>query len=444
MKRSALAVLAVFAALAAVASASSRAPSVGVPRAAKSPAKELGPLLAVVPGARGPVLGHADKRALWVGRYSPKLRIFNPVVAWAYARDGSGIVLATQPEADRGAPKLQFVDPVFVTRRALVRLPWGYVAALAWGEGRVNVVLDDSQQVRILGVDAATRRVSLGPTWAGRIFGVKRVGGTIVLLFGPKQGIGGATLSVVDPSGALRTVAVPEIQVGNDFGDGSEPPDPAHVHQNVPGLAVDPDGMRAYLVPASGRIARIDLASLSVSYHSLVQPVSLLGRLHDWAEPKAEAKGANGPVRMAGWLGNGVLAVAGGDETATVDASGDFHFAWTPVGLTMIDTNTWGTKLIDRGADSFTVSGDTLLVTGSHWSDADRSGMGFAAYGMDGTRKLSVLRGDAAYLQLAFRGKAYLDIGQSYRAKVVNLASGRLMKDRRMPLAQLLIGDGSN
>src|SRR5919201_1359327 len=236
MKRSALAVLAVFAALAAVASASSRAPSVGVPRAAKSPAKELGPLLAVVPGGRGPVIGHADRRALWVGRYSPKLRIFNPVVAWAYARDGSGIILATQPEADRGAPKLQFVDPVFVTRRALVRLPWGYVAAIAWGEGRVNVILDDSQQVRILGVDAATHRVSLGPTWAGRLFGVKRVDGTIVVLFGPKEGIGGATLGVVDPSGALRTVAVPEIQVGNDFGDGSERPraDGALARQRCP------------------------------------------------------------------------------------------------------------------------------------------------------------------------------------------------------------------
>ena len=82
MRRSALAILVGLATLAAVASASTRAPGVAVPQVAKSPAKELGPLLALVPGARGPVLGHADKRALWVGRHSPKLRLYNSVRGW--------------------------------------------------------------------------------------------------------------------------------------------------------------------------------------------------------------------------------------------------------------------------------------------------------------------------------------------------------------------------
>src|SRR5436309_9139827 len=97
MKRSALAVLVAFVTLAAVAAAaSSRAPAVAVPQAAKSPAKELGPLLAVVAGARGPVLGRADKRAIWIARRGPKLRIYNWVNAWAYAPDGSALALATQ------------------------------------------------------------------------------------------------------------------------------------------------------------------------------------------------------------------------------------------------------------------------------------------------------------------------------------------------------------
>jgi hypothetical protein len=100
--------------------------------------------------------------------------------------------------------------------------------------------------------------------------------------------------------------------------------------------------------------------------------------------------------------------------------------------------------VVDRGADSFAVVGDSLLVTGSSWSESSRTGMGFATYAFDGTRKLSVLHGDAAYLELAFRGKAYLNLGELYTKKVVDLASGRLLKDRHAPLAELLIGDGSN
>ena len=126
-----------------------------------------------------------------------------------------------------------------------------------------------------------------------------------------------------------------------------------------------------------------------------------------------------------------------------MDASNQLHVSWAPAGLRLIDTNTWGTKLIDRGADSFVVDGDSLLVTGSTWSDGDRTGVGLAAYSFDGTRKLSVLSGDSAQVVLAFRGKVYLDLGRSHTATVVDLASGRL-GDRHAPLALLLIGDGSN
>jgi hypothetical protein len=444
MKRSVLALLVAFAALAAVAaSASSRAPTVAVPQAAKSPAKEVGPLLAVVPGARGPVLGRADKRAIWVARRSPKVRLYNTVRAWAYAPEASAIALATQPEASDGGAKLHFVEPRLLSRVAVSRLPWGNVAALAWGDDRVNVVLQDSGQIEIVSVDAATHRVSVAAKIDGSLVGSDRVGGRLVLLTGPAQGIGTASLAVVEPTGALRTVALAEIQAGSDVGDESKPPDFGKMRQNIPALAVDPDSGRAFVIPASGSVAQVSLSTLAVSYHSLAQPVSLLGRLHDWVEPKAEAKGLTGPVRTARWLGSGVVAVTGGNETATLDASNQLHVSWAPAGLTLIDTNTWGTKLIDRGADSFAVNGDSLLVTGSSWSDSDRTGMGFAAYGFDGARKLSVLRGDSARVLLAFRGKAYLDLGRPYSATVVDLASGRLLTDRHAPLAQLLIGDGS-
>lgn len=445
MKRSALAVLVAFVTLAAVAAAaSSRAPTVAVPQAAKSPAKEVRPLLAVVPGARGPVLGRADKRAIWVARRSPKVRLYNSVRAWAFAPEASAIALATQPEASDGGAKLHFVEPWLLSRVAVSRLPWGNVAALAWGDDRVNVVLQDSGQIEIVSVDAATHRVSVAAKIDGALVGSDRAGGRLVLLTAPAHGIGTASLVVIEPTGVLRSVTLAETQAGTDTGDEDSPPDFAKMRQNIPALAVEPDAGRAFVIPANGSVAEVSLSTLAVSYHSLAQPVSLLGRLHDWVEPKAEAKGLTGPVRTARWLGSGVVAVTGGDETATVDASNQVHVSWAPAGLTLIDTNTWGTKLIDRGADSFAVDGDSLLVTGSTWSDSDRTGMGLAVYGFDGARKLSVFRGDAARVVLAFRGKAYVDLGRPYTATVVDLASGRILADRHAPLARLLIGDGSN
>ena len=149
---------------------------------------------------------------------------------------------------------------------------------------------------------------------------------------------------------------------------------------------------------------------------------------------------------MARWLGSGVLAVTGGDEAMFKDANGEPRMSWTPAGLRLIDTNSWGSKVIDRGADSFTLTGDTLLATGSRWDSRDEAsstGMGFAAYGLDGTRKLSVLRGRSLVVALAFRARAYLAGGNNQPLKVVDLGSGKLMKDRKAPIAQLLIGDGS-
>src|SRR5881398_43638 len=107
MRKVGIAALALAAASAALAAAaSSHAPAVEVPHVAAKPAKGEGALLAVVPGARGPVLGRADKRAVWIARRSPRVRLYNSVRAWAFAPEASAIALATQPEASDGGAEL--------------------------------------------------------------------------------------------------------------------------------------------------------------------------------------------------------------------------------------------------------------------------------------------------------------------------------------------------
>jgi hypothetical protein len=450
MRRKALAVVAVFAALAAVASASLRSPAVAVPQAVKAPVKG-GALLAVVPGARGPVLGHADKRALWIGRYSPRLRIFNPVAAWAYASDRERLVLAT--EAESGStdpiPTIQFVHSFSVQRYGSTRLSDGHVAALSWGDGYVNAVVQRwccPASTEIVTIDPTSQKIRSRQRLPNALVQSARVGSTLVLLVGPSTGIGAASLVVVAPDGGIRSTSLGQISAGTDAPQEDGDVDFTRLHQNIPALAVDPDTNRAFVVPGNGAAAAVSLGSLAVSYHDVAQPVSLFGRVHDWLEPKARAKGLNGPIRTARWLGNGVLVVTGGDEAAFKDANGDPRMTWTPAGLKLIDTNSWASKVVDRGADSFTVDGGILLATGSRWDSRDEAsatGMGLAAYGLDGTRHLSVFGGRSVSVVLAFRARAFVAAGSDHTMKVVDLARGKLMKDRRAPLAQLLIGDGS-
>lgn len=450
MRRIVLVVLAVLAVGAAIAaSASSVGPRVAVPHALKSPAKEGMPLLAVVPGARGPVLGRADKRAVWIARRSPRLRIFNRLTAWTYSPDRDVLAIATESQAGESdpVPTIQYIHPYLVQRLWTTKLKDGHVAAMAWSETRLNVVAMRwccPASFDVIGIDPDTHRVVAKRRFARAVLHVGRAGQSIVVLTAPETGIGPAGLVVVDPDGSVRSVGLDRIVAGTDLPNEGESPDPAKMRQNIPGLAVDPAG-RAFVIPASGDVAEVALPTLAVSYHTVAQPVSLLGRLHDWLEPRAAAKGVTGPARTAQWLGDGVVAVSGGDEATTVDASNQIHVSWTPAGLRLIDTNTWGSRLVDRGADSFTVDGDALLATGSRWtSEGADHAMGLVAYGFDGTRRFSLLGGRAAAVELVFRRRAYLGIGNSHSTKVVDLTSGKLMKDRRAPLARLLIGDASN
>jgi len=49
-----------------------------------------------------------------------------------------------------------------------------------------------------------------------------------------------------------------------------------------PGSAVDAAGARAFVVQAGAPVAEVDLRTLRVRYHTLSQPISFFGRLHDW------------------------------------------------------------------------------------------------------------------------------------------------------------------
>jgi hypothetical protein len=95
-------------------------------------------------------------------------------------------------------------------------------------------------------------------------------------------------------------------------------------------------------------VAAVDLLSLTASYHRPTAAVSALGRLNAWLQPSAEAKGDDGPVRRAQWLGRGLLLVSGSNvRGTTTDVESE------PAGVDLIDTRRWTVRTLDPDGDSF-------------------------------------------------------------------------------------------
>src|SRR6185312_1641843 len=163
----------------------------------------------------------------------------------------------------------------------------------------------------------------------------------VVLLLSENQAIAPTTLVTVSSAGVVRTVKLDRIRSGTVFPPPGDPSTPPLGETRAPGLALDAAAGRVYVVGAGEPVAEVDLATMTVAYHELSQRVTFLGRLHDWLEAKASAKGANGPFRTASLLPGGLIAVSGWDESAWLDPSGEMVMTGTPAGVQLIDTNDW-------------------------------------------------------------------------------------------------------
>jgi hypothetical protein len=189
------------------------------------------------------------------------------------------------------------------------------------------------------------------------------------------------------------------------------------VHWN-PGLAVDPQGVRAFAVQAGSPIAEVDLRTLAVRS----APIRL---------PTAAAKSDAGFDRSALWLGGGLLAVTGSD----MRAKGRLERT-TPAGLTLVDTRDWSARTIDPEATSVAYLGGTLLATAWLWdSRAGRAtGIGLRAYGRDGSLRYrrfgsQTLSTPEPIGRLAFAGTSLLDPRSGRIVRRVNLRAELLLHD---------------
>ena len=408
-------------------STNSTAAVVVPPATTAASARVGGPLVGVISGdSLATELARLDPRTLRPLPEGGRLKLAGSWPLLAVAPDRSMAVLGSE------AGDLSIVDLVHLRRLGTVQTDLPGAAIFGWGwVGRSRLLLIDTSQqaaTEVLAVDVNARRVVGRQRFDGVVQGYARLPRGLALVVTPANAIGRARLVVSDANAGLRTVTLAEINAGFkqlDDTDGSGP----RMEQAVPGIAADPAGRRAYVVPGNGPVAEVELASLEVTYHRLGRSAALWQRLAGWWAPPAEAKILSGPSRNALWLGAGQLAVTG------YDGSAKDHHREIPSGLQLIDTRTWTVRQVDRRSSSAVLAAGRLLAFGTAFGtgpDGANRGYGLTLYGPGdrqpvhrfGAKQVNWIQvnGELAYVQLM---DANLSNDEGYA--VVDLRSGRLL-----------------
>lgn len=188
-------------------------------------------------------------------------------------------------------------------------------------------------------VDVPSRRVVRRQRLTGEIGPVRAADGRLVLLVSQAGRIATPTVYVLDHDGALRRTSLRPVRMGSTSG----PP----ARELLPGLAADPTGETAYVVPADGPLVAVDLASLRVR----TVPVRTT------AVSLRAAKGAAGTWVHAHWLAGGLLATVTGDGRPVRGG-----VRQSPRGLRFLDAATGAARVIDTRAVDFWVAGELVVA----------------------------------------------------------------------------------
>jgi hypothetical protein len=348
--------------------------------------------------------------------------------SWAFSSDRSVLAIASCRE-DGGDPSgIRFVNARAMRVLGDLSLaPYRCVDSLTWLAPRRLLAIGrlSDTEARLVVIDPVARRVLERVSIPAYPMTVGHSRDALVLAYGGTDSFAPVRLVVADANGSLRTLSVDRVLAGTVVNEGTTTDYDARVAE--PGLAVDPDG-RAFLVPASGAIAEVDLATLAISYHEL-EHRSLLSRFLGWLTPAATAKAVEGEVREAAWVGDGKIAVSGSDYSTTRDAKGATSTVGSPAGTLLIDTHTWRAQMLSQGTSGFARSGGLVIAEGGAWSEADaRSyGSGLQAFGLDGRKLWQLHDGEARWIDPA-GGVGYVYDDDQRSAEVVDLANGQIVR----------------
>jgi hypothetical protein len=364
-----------------------------------------------------------------------RARLRGPPERWAPAPDRSTAVVVTT-----GGSTLQFLD--LRRMRVLATLDTGArgaVAAVSWPRrDRVWLVLATPESrargtTTVVTADPIARRVIARRRLAARLTRVARAPDGPVLLLAPPSMIGPAEIATVDPRGEVDRIPLGDVSAGVRLTDRP----PFILHRRTPALAVDPRGRRGYVSSVRPEVVEVDLRNGGVRSHLLSTRRSLLDRLHDLVEPRAEARPLLvGRDRTAVWIAPGLIAVSGNDAHVLQHRGTAPEQEGNPVGLQIFETRRWQSQLIDEHVGRFRATAGLLVATG-------RGGLGLTAYRPDGREELRLLEDKRIDIVATAGSLAYVRSAPASELHAVDLERGRVIASRAGRWPQLVPTEGS-
>jgi hypothetical protein len=367
-----------------------------------------------------------------------RLELGSPTYSWAFSPDRSLLAFARVDGTPTNLADVnsfvRLVDPQELRIVDDFPIGSGSVSSIAWLAPDRLVALVwrcCSAQRELVVVDPVARTVVERRALPGEMLGLAKGYGRLVVLVATQAGIAPVELFVIEADGTIRSIVLDRIDGGSERLTGSD----LGVDVLRPALAVQRDGQRGFVLAKSGEVADVDLASMTVTYHSLS-----FGR----RAPASQAKRYQGSTRYAEVLGNGLVAISGADTRPFLDKHGKELIRHRPTGLELVDTRAWTARTIDRDADSFSVAGGTLLATGSRWTTASvlHTGTGLAAYTLDGRRRFRLFKKQEVWIGQVYGTRAFVSLTQGYEPsvyRVVDLGQGRVAGKRRQETLPWLI-----
>jgi hypothetical protein len=410
---------------------------VGVPPAAAPPSSGASsctgpgaPLFGVArAGAHQRVLGRIARRTLEL-RSRGRVKLPEGVYGWGFAFSPDCETVAL-PASSRG--HILLVDLKRGRQVGRVSAGGGAAAAtIAWPEpGRLVALTGAYRSPRLVTLSMPGGRRIASHRLGGPVASAEPTSLGVVALAAPLDRIGPSTLVLARPDGTILRVPLERIRSGTQV----PRRDPRRGRQLVPGLAVDEDSGRAYVIAASSPlVAEVDLHSGAAAYHDL-----------DGSRTATAAKGlAYAAYRTARWMGNGTIAVSG-DETRTaldwrrVVRRGELPTRVYPYGLRLVDTADWSMRTLHPLLRGFFATGDTLVGMDTiPVSPRHAKTTGLVAYGLDGGR-LSRRFQDRPLARLAWASWPYAYVSMRGRrvTHAIDLRTGRSaghLADKRPPV----------
>jgi hypothetical protein len=338
---------------------------------------------------------------------------------------GAGTLIAFSPDrrtlATTGSEEgeINLVDLRTFRSRGVVDIGMsGYISRLSWPPPGMLFAAVGQQFVVV--IDPAGRSVYETRQVEGTLIAAEPTKAGLLGLVAPADRIGPLQLVVW---GGKGTSAVPLRMVGGWETEQGENESDFRSRELVPGLAVDPTGRRALVVPPGGPVAEVSLSNLRVEYHTLSEPVSLFHRFLDWLDPAAEAKMIEGKDRQALWLANGLVAVSGTDFPPI--GAGQTDLVGKPAGLSLIDTDDWSVRRVDGKVSGVQLLGSRLFAYEAGCSSAPES-FALVAYDLSGERRFRLCR-DEGFDPQVVGGYLYVGMDNNTRFDVVDMSTGAVV-----------------